>query len=181
MKTFAELEAQDLHWVRAKRAWWHLASYQLRNKDGEVYATIQREGWDMVTVDAPGNRWKIERQARFLKSRRIVVTSVGTGEPPAEFVQKGHHGILTYPDGRVFTWKALGLGMKTWVWMDAIDRPVLGFELKGFWQTRGEIHIHPESTADKAPPLLLFLGWYLILITKSDAAAAIAPIAAVFR
>lgn len=179
MKTFAELEAQDLQWVRAKTKWWKSASYQLQNTDGEVYAMIHREGWgSKVTVDATGNRWIFERRHGFFKPTRIVITSVGTGEQPAEFIQRGNSGVLNYADGRVFNWKAFGLGMTKWMWTNADQQAVLGIELKGFWQWRGEVRVNPEIAAEKAPPLLLFLGWYLILLAKDDAAAAAATIAA---
>ena len=179
MKTFEELETQDLQWVRAKTGWWKPASYELQNTDGEVYAAIHRENWSArVTVDSPGNRWTFDRQVRFFKPSRILITSVGTGEAPAEYIQKGNSGTLTYDDGRVFRWKALGLGMTKWLWTNERDQAVLGIEMKGFWKTRGEVRINPEIATEKAPPLLLFLGWYLILLAQDDSAATAATIVA---
>jgi len=172
MKSFAELETQDLQWVKAQSGWWKPAVFQLQDANGEVYASIHRGNWNsQATVDASGNRWKFERQIRFFKPTRILITSLGTGDQPAEFIQRGMHGTLTYPDGREFSWKALGLGMTKWLWTNAQQEAVLGFEMKGFWKTRGEVRINPEIAAEKAPPLLLFLGWYLILLAQDDAAA----------
>lgn len=173
MKTFDDLQNQDLQWVKAKKRWWQPPSFELQDADGEVYAAIHRENMSSrVTVDSPGNRWTFERQIRLFKPTRILITSVGTGEAPAEYIQKGSRGTLTYPDGRVFKWRALGLGMTKWMWTNVDDQAVLGFELKGFWQTRGEVRINPEIAVEKSPPLLLFLGWYLILLAQDDTAAA---------
>ncbi|MFN8531908.1 MAG: hypothetical protein U0670_25165 [Anaerolineae bacterium] len=178
MKTFAELESLDMNWVKSRTGMFQPASFQLLDHNQQVLATITRSGWGGVaTVDAPGNRWTFQRKTRWLKSF-IRITSVGTGEEPAECERHGNSSILTYPDGQTFRWKPVSwLSGSKWVWTDADGSPILGIELRGFWQTRGEVHIDPEMDVQKAPPLLLFLGWYLILLHQDEAAATAATIA----
>ncbi|MFN8529135.1 MAG: hypothetical protein U0670_11020 [Anaerolineae bacterium] len=160
MKTFAELESLDMKWVKIRTGMFMPVTFQLVDRQQQVLATLTRSGWTgIATVDAPGNRWTMERKTRLFKPSFIRITSVGTGEEPADYAVHGQGGILTYPDGREYHWKSASRFAGTkWVWTDSQGNPVLGIELRGAWQTRGEVHVDPEMDVQKAPPLLLFLG-----------------------
>lgn len=189
MKTFAELESQNLTWVKSKRR--HLfgpTHFELVDETGDVLATLTRKGgrFSAIEVDAPGNRWRIERRKYLFKRGFVSIQSIGTGEEPAVFVPKGFEGTLTYSDGRVFHWRKHTRLLKPaqWVWTTEDGDPILGIELRTTgWKTKGEISIDPDLAPDKigikAPPLLLFLGWYMILLEQDAmAAASVAMIAA---
>ncbi|MBK8027411.1 MAG: hypothetical protein IPK19_39985 [Chloroflexi bacterium] len=181
MKTLADLEQQDMSWVKARRRrLFDKPRFELRTSDGEVLASITRRGgWrSAVEVDAPGSHWLLEYKPRLFKRPQITIRSVGTGEEPAVFEPKGFEGTLTYPDGRVFTFTRHTRVFKAtrWVWALPDGSPILGIEIKSGWSTRGEISLDPDIPTDvlteKAPPLLLFLGWYLILLHEDEQAAA---------
>lgn len=187
MKTFADLQLQNLVWIKAKGN-----TYELRALDadadpkhaaaesGELIASIKKSSWsNRAEVDAVGSRWTFERQWRFFKPSVVIIRSVGTGEAPAEYVINGtSKGTLMYPDGRQFLWRSQGgvFSNPRFMWTTEAGDPIIGFEMRGILQSRGEISIEREIadqvTVAKTPPLLVFLGWYLILLDQSDSMAA---------
>lgn len=169
MKTIRELEDQNLHWVQPSM--WR-SVFELRTEDGSVLATITRTSWfkSTVEVDAVGNRWVFD--VKGLLRRSIIIRSVGTGEEPAHFVYKGiNGGELTFADGRLFLWKPSNFWGSKWVWTTAEGDPIMGFKTGGALKLNSEISLDPETEADKAPPLLVFLGWYLYLLYVESSAA----------
>lgn len=170
-KALAELESGGLKWVTPSM--WK-AEHELRTASGDVIARIHRPKWwnnVLYEVDAPGNRWIFERKG--LWNRRIEIRSIGTGGTPATFYYQGiSGGRLEYADGRVFLWKKGNFWATRWVWTTENGEPVVGFQTGGSLRINADISIAPDQDNDKAPSLLLFLGWYLINLTMQDTAAA---------
>jgi hypothetical protein len=175
MKTFAELEQQNMVWVRAEK---RRRVFELRSIDadhpeqaGDVLATIIWHGQFSASVEATGNRWEFGRKGFWRP--RYVIQSVGTGEEPAQLTRRIRRAALVYPDGREFHWKQYNsMSGIRWVWSTADDEPLMGIRLRGVFQQRGEISLDPELAAAKAPSLLLFLGWYLILLQQAESSSA---------
>jgi hypothetical protein len=174
MKTFAELEQQNMIWVRGRKG----NTYELRavnpdtpNDPGELLATLTRSNWRMsASVEATGNRWTFDRKGFWRP--RYIIRSVGTGEEPAQLTRLGGKATLTYHDGREFHWRQVNVWSgNRWVWSNAEGEPLMGIQVRGVFRQRGEISLDPELSAKKAPSLLLFLGWYLILLQQSETAA----------
>jgi hypothetical protein len=165
MKTTAELEARGLKWVSTSGL---RKNGELRADDGEVLATIRQPHiWSsLVEVEAVGNRWRFERKGFFRK--RIEITSVGTGEAPAVYVYKGNKGRLEYADGRVFLWRPGDFWGSKWVWTTEDGVPLIGFKTGGVLRLSSQMSLHPDFEDDKAPSLLIFLGWYLIMLYRED-------------
>lgn len=168
MKTLAEMSATGLKWVQRKGA------YVLMDADETILGQLRRPRWfsAKTEVDAQGNRWTFEKKG--LRHPYIEIRSLGTGEEPARFEYHGQDGDLIYPDGRVYHWRSVNWNGRTWLWADEDDQPLLGIQLAGGWTMRGEIRIDPEFTSDKAPSLLLFLGWFLVSTYYEESAAIIA-------
>jgi hypothetical protein len=171
MKTLKELSDSGLTWVEQK------GRILLQDEQGGTLGEMRRAGrfTGRFEVDAQGNRWSFERKG--FRRPHIEIRSLGTGDEPARFEYKGREGTLRYPDGTIYHWRGLGAMGRQWLWTDAEDQPVLGIEVKGSWQMRGEIRIDPAQASDKAPSLLLFLGWHLIHLYNEDSAAVVATMA----
>lgn len=167
MKTTAELEMRGLKWVRTNGL---RANGELQTDDGEVLATVRQPHiWrKMVEVEAVGNRWRFERKG-FLR-QRIEITSIGTGEAPAVYIYNGNKGRLEYADGRVFLWRSGDFWGSKWVWTNEDGVPLVGFKTGGFLRLSGQMSLHPDFEGDKAPSLLIFLGWFLIMLYHDDMA-----------
>ena len=166
-KFIEELENQELHWMQPSM--WQ-GRYELRNADDEAVATIQRSGvmQQKVEVDALGNRWLFERGG-FMKPH-ITIKSAGTGDEPARFDYNWTGGgWLTFADGRRFRWQSSNWLGNKWTWVNELDEPIMGFQTGGIFRLNGEIDIDPDVTMKtRVLPLLLFLGWYLILLHIDD-------------
>lgn len=173
MKTFKELNLQDLHW--AERNSWK-STHELLDGDDEVIATMKRTSWwrSSYEVDAPGHRWVFERKG--LWNRRIEITSAGTGDLFATFEYNWNSGgTLTMPDGRIFTWKRTDFWGNQWAWFEGENEaePVLAFSAGGFFRARAKLTFDEDTGA---PVLLVFLGWLLHTLMRQDQAATVAVV-----
>lgn len=170
MKGLNELELQGLHW---KQKGWLWRESQLLTGDDEVVATLRRPRWwsRAVEVDGIGMRWQMERRGFW--RQRIEITSLGTGESPARFDYRWTMtgGTLTFANGTSYVWKQGNLWGTKWVWTDAQGTPVMGFQTGGVFRLGSDVHLDPNSPAQT---LLVFLGWYLILLHTEDVAASAA-------
>lgn len=174
-KQLVELEHQGLQWVQTNR--WK-QNYELQDTDGDVIATIHRPSmWNTrAVVTAPGNHWTFERKGWW--RQRVVIRSVGTGEEPAQYIYHSSKGRLEYPDGRVFLWRQGNFWGSKWMWTTEDGEPLIGFQTKGFLRLGSEIELNSELASEKAPSLLIFLGWYLYTLYYEDSTAAAAGIVA---
>lgn len=166
MKSFAELENQDLRWVQPS-AWKN--EYELQTPDGSAVARIARTSWwnYKAEVEAIGNRWTFDRKGFW--QHQIEILSVGTGEEPARYFYRGKR--LVFPDGREYLWRSNIWGSK-YTWTTLSGDPIVGFQTGGMFRMNAEIDMDPEVADMKTLPLMIFLGWYLILLARQDAAAA---------
>lgn len=172
-KVLNDLELQELEWVAAN-SWQR--SFDLRDGDGEVVARLTRPTWwnSIAEIEAPGNRWRFEPYG-FWK-RRIRVRSVGTDEIIAEFIPNSwdpHKGTLQFTDGRSFHWQPSNMWGSKWVWMTDNGEPILGYRAGGLFSLKGELNIEPERADTPSFGVLVFLGWYLVLLQREDSAAVV--------
>lgn len=171
MKGWNELELQGLHW-ETENGWGFKPVYQLMTAAGEVVATMRRTHWwnNRVEIDSVGNRFLLDRKG-FLP-QRIEVQSIGTGESPATFIYELLKGRLDFDDGRTYIWRSSNWWGTKWAWTTEEGVPLIGFEVQGMFKQKGLIHVDNRTFSLDKPPLLLFLGWYLIMLYYQDAAAA---------
>lgn len=168
-KDFNELELQNLRWVQAK-GW--SRDFNLVNSEGEITGTIKRPRWwndSYAEVDAPGNRWSFQRMGFW--QRRIIVKSLGTGNEIATCFYGRGKDKLVLTDGRIFYWKQANFWGSKHIWMLENDKPIIGFKAGGFLSFSGEMDIDPSVIDMKSLGLLVFMGWYLILLQRSDASS----------
>lgn len=176
-KTLADLELHELKWIPAN-SWQR--NFDLKDDEGEVVARLRRPSiWNSVAeIEAPGNRWRFEPYG-FWK-RRIRVRSVGTGEIFAEFTPNTwnmHNGTLQFADGRVFHWRSSDIWGSKWVWTTDDGEPILGYRVGGLFSFKGELNIEPEQADTPSFGVLVFLGWYMVMLAREDSAAATVVVA----
>jgi hypothetical protein len=169
-KSLAELELQELQWVPTNQ--WQ-RSFDLKDGAGEVVARLKHTSiWNQVAeIEAPGNRWRFEPYG-FWK-RRIRVRSVGTDEVIAAFTPDTwnmHQGTLHFDDGRVYHWRQSNLWGSKWAWSTDDGDPVLGYHTGGLFSFKGNLSIEPERADSPSFGVLVFLGWYLVLLQRADSA-----------
>lgn len=172
MKAFDELENLNIQWVQPS-AW--KRDYELQTEDGEVLARLHLHTWnDKADLEALGNRWGFDTRGFF--NRITEVTSVGTGEVYASYSH--NKKTLTLHDGRTFRFKQINFWGNKWSWVDATDTPVVGFQTGGAFRYNSDIHMDAEMAEMRSMPVLVYLGWYLLIKTREAAASTTAVIAA---
>jgi hypothetical protein len=172
-KSLRELELQELTWVPAN-GWQR--SFDLKDEDGTVVARLQRPSWwnSIGEIEAPGNRWRFEPYG-FWK-QRIRVRSVGLDAVIAEYTPNTwntHEGTLRFSDGRCFYWQSSDLWGSKWAWVTADGEPILGYRTGGLFSFKGELNIEPDLVDEAGFGVLVFLGWYLVLLNRENGAAAV--------
>lgn len=169
MKDYKELDLQELEWVQTGQL---NQQSELRDPNGEVIAELKRPRWfsRYAEVDAPGHRWSFEPKGVF--RRKIIVKSIGTDEEVAVFNYGFTNGTLNFADGRVYHWRQSNFWGTKWAWTTEDGEPIVGFEGKGLLRYRGEMSIAPAASEISHLTMLVFLGWYLVMLHYEDAAAA---------
>ena len=173
MKTFEDLRGRTLTWTRT--GFW-ARKYELRAEDGEIFGTMSpmRGRRSRVAVRILNLNVTFERARRGAKRQRkhhyVVITSVGLESEIGSHAYQAEKGILTLADGQTFTWKnKIHLLKKTeWVWMTPDGAEIVSFKAAGRWGNNGQISIDPAVEAKRGLPLLVALGWYLILLYQDE-------------
>ncbi len=171
-KKWEDLDIQELTWKK-NGTWSGMFDYTLQDADGSAVASIKRPNWwsTRIEIDAPGNRWSLERKG-FWK-HTIKITSLATDDIAAVFHYRWNsEGHVEMADGRVYYWKSHSIWGSRWAWTDADGKPLIGFHKAGVFVPRGELYFDAETETMRSVPLLVFLGWYLVLLHTMDSAAA---------
>ena len=165
MKSFNDLESQNVRWQQ--QSVWN-SNYDLLADDGSAVATMRRPSmWKTaVEIEAVGNRWRFERKGFW--QNRIEATSIGTGELAATFHAGMTRGKVELVDGRVFHWQQSNWWGTKWSWTDEHGEPIMGFQTGGAFRLNGELNLDPQVMEAKTMSLLVFLGWYLIVLAHED-------------
>jgi hypothetical protein len=160
MKSFDELESQSLRWVQKSTAFKY--NWELQTDDGEIIASMrQKSMWSYeFDLDAVGQRWEFENKG--ILGQRIEIRSVGTGDLVATHYMLKNR--LEFASGKHYHWKHGDLwGMKCG-WVDDDEKPIVGFQAEGFLKWESNVLMHPEANATKSLSLLVFFGWYLMVM-----------------
>jgi hypothetical protein len=81
-------------------------------------------------------------------------------------------GTLELADGRTVDLRSANFWQSQWVWHEK-DQPLILFKGRhGIVKAKGAVEIQPGSAGLPGTPLLVLLGWYLILLHAEDANAA---------
>lgn len=169
MKTFEELNGRALHWKR------HKGAYELIAEDGEIFGTLRMKGWrNRAEVDVLGARVILKREMRWFR-QMIQITSEGSEQEIATYTFGYRESTLTLPGGRVFHWrKEKGLFNQSWRWETPEGSIVVGFQPKaGLLSMGSTLAISPDAETKRGLPLLVALGWYMMLLRIQDASASV--------
>lgn len=177
MLTFQQMAGQPLTWEQPKRA---AHRYELRAGDTTL-ATLRWESAfhaRAIAQTADGAAWSFERKG-FGGSSVLVSSSFSTGATFKRFGW-GSNGQLTLPDGRAWRWEQQGHWGTSWAWLGTDGQPLVKLQQQaGFFKMTGLVQIAPGAESLPELPLLVLLGWYLMVIMADDAATSAAVTAVV--
>jgi hypothetical protein len=166
MKKIQELATQELLWAQPARL---KQEFELRAGD-EVLATLRWQRSSLAIAETADQIWTFKREGFW--HPRITVRLPGSDDNVATF-QPGWAGggTLDLGPGKQLRFGAANFWHSQWDWLDAQNQPFVHFKShQGLLKVEGEVTI--EASAVKSPdlPLLVVLGWYLLVLFARDAA-----------
>ena len=152
--------ARNLVWVQASR---RARTFELRSGE-DVVGTLHVPRGFFADAEMAGNHWTFERQG-FWHSR-VTVRIAGSDAEVALFLARWTGGgSLELPRGRKLRFSSVNLLRSEWVWQESTEAPLVRFKgPHGLLRARAQVDISPNAVGDPDMPLLLLLGWYLILL-----------------
>ena len=167
MRTIQEAAQSYLHWHQPRA---FRREYELWAGD-ELLATLWSPGSSfsaLMGAKIGTSEYSLMREGFFRDL--IAVREVGAVGVAAYFRQGAVEGELALPDDRGYRWKVMSLWSNRWAFVDESDRPLVSFQKRAGC----DVEIDPAALALPELPILVILGWYLLL-QKRGAAAAVHP------
>src|ERR1700730_10112241 len=158
---------QELLWIQPAAL---RREHELRAGD-EVVATLRFQRGSLADAEADGHHWTFKRQGFW--QPRITIRVAGSDADIAVF--RPHWaggGTLELIDGPTVRLSSANFWQSEWVWQEK-DQPLMLFKGRhGIVKAKGAVEIQPGAAGRPDTPLLVLLGWYLILLHAEDANAA---------
>jgi hypothetical protein len=162
MNPLNEAIRQDLQWQHPNM---FQRVYELRGNATELFATLQYRG--MVSSQAIGEASGVHLvfQLEGIIKSRCIVTDAETNTAVASIQRKARGGTVVLTNGKQYEWSKLNFWGTNWGWLDVNHQSVVTFSRNKHLEFAPSI----EHALDDLP-LLAMLGWYLLLLQRSEAA-----------
>jgi hypothetical protein len=173
MIALREAASSNLSWQQPRAM---KAEYELRAGD-ELLATLWKSGAFGMAMEAEIGTARFTLKAEGFLRSRITVQGAGVAGGPVVFFRTGFlgGGQLALPDGWSHRWKMTSFWGSRWAFVDDSDRPLVSFASRhGFLRAGCDVEIAPGALARPELPVLVVMGWYLLLRMREDSAAAAA-------
>jgi len=173
VRPISETVGDELLWIQPAA---RKREHELRAGD-DVIAALRFQRGSLADAEAEGQHWTFKRQGFW--QPRVTVRLPGSDADVAVF--RPHWaggGTLEFADGRSARLSSANFWHSEWVWQEK-DQPLMLFKGRhGIVKAKGAVEIQPAAAGRPDTPLLVLLGWYLILLHADDTAAATAGAAA---
>jgi hypothetical protein len=159
MKKINELAGRELVWVQPARL---KEEFELRAGD-EVIATLRWQRSSLAIAETADQSWTFKREGFW--HPRVTVRIPGSDDNIATF-QPGWAGggTLDLDPGKQLRFGAPNFWHSQWDWLDPHNQPLVHFKShQGLLKVEGEVAIEPAAIKSPDMPLLVVLGWYLLV------------------
>ena len=160
MRSLDEVVGQDLLWTPSKSA---RRSYELRAGE-ELVGTLSWQRGSLAVADIADRHWTFKREGFW--HPRVTVRVAGSASDIAIF-RPGWSGAgtLELSPSRRIQWSAPNMWHTQWAWQETDGRPLVHFKGRQGWtKHEGYVEVEPGATALPELPLLVSLGWYLLVL-----------------
>jgi hypothetical protein len=172
MRKINDVATGELMWVQPAR---RKQEFELRAGD-EVVGTLRFERSSLAMGETADQSWTFKREGFW--HPRITIRVPGSDANVAVFSPGWAGGGTLDIDGRQLRFVAANFWHSQWDWVDAQNKPVVHFKShQGLLKTEGQVEIETEAIQSPDLPLLVVLGWYLLVLFARDAAASLAVVA----
>jgi len=174
MRAIRDLSGQELRWSS-------ISPWQRRfalHAAGELVARLRWEKafGSLAHAETASATWTFKRYG-FL--RPAVSVRVPGSDADVATLEMGWVGRGTFhaPEERKYGWVNASFWRSSWNWIDAQGEPLVLFEPE-FLKRAASVRLAPGATDSPDLPLLVCLGWYLMVLMADDAGAVAAAAAA---
>ncbi|MGD8760137.1 MAG: hypothetical protein PVJ07_07770, partial [Anaerolineales bacterium] len=171
MKSIESVDPGKLKWKQTRFA---VHEFKLRSGEdlvGEMYWTEWLS--DRAVAECADGCWHMDRPDFF--RHRVVVREQGTGKDIAIFEKNWFgEGRLIFADGHSYEWFRTKAFWNHWALATAEDEVV--FEIRDatrWFKHQADVVLHSAAEVEKELPLLILIGWYLVVMAIQDSAAVV--------
>lgn len=166
MKPFAEA-GNRLLWVRPSPDG---KLYKLQSGDEDVAVLRwEKSTGSLAQAETSTGKWTLKRIG-YLQPR-LSVRRAGSEQDLAWFEPGvGGGGAVHLASGHIFRWSS-NFWRAEWAWVNAAGKHGVKFHRQFSEKEReGTVQIEPGVLPERELPILIVLGWYLIILQTEDAA-----------
>jgi hypothetical protein len=170
MRALHDAAPSNLSWQQPRAL---KAEYELRAGD-ELLAILRKSGSFGKSMEAEIGTARFTLKTEGFFRGRITVREAGATGEPAVFSRAGFLGLgqIALPDGRSYGWKMRSFWGGRWAFADDSDRSLVSFTSRNrFFRAGCEVEIAPGALARPELPVLILLGWYLLLRRREDSSS----------
>jgi hypothetical protein len=168
MRSIAEVAGSELLWVQPSMM--HQA-FELRAGD-EVVATLAFQRSSLATAQTAEQSWTFKREGFW--HPHVTARVADSDQNLAVF--RPHWmggGTLDLGDAGQLRFGAANFWHTQWDWQTSQGKSLVHFKSQhGFLKSGAQVEIEPDEATNPDLPLLVVLGWYLLVLFARDAAAA---------
>ena len=155
-------------------------AYELRSADSAAgYLRFEKSCGSLASAEVASQKWTFKRTGFLAPS--ITVRSANREADLAVFRPHwGRGGTLHFADGHQAQWRCTNFWGSEWAFLGNDNHSIVRFRHhEGFFKASAQLEFEPSSAALPDFPLLVALGWYLMILAADDAAAVIATSAGI--
>ena len=133
----------------------------------------------LANAQTAGQQWTFKREGFW--HPQVTVREQGSDDNVAVFKPGWTGGgTLELPEGRQLRFGAANFWHSQWEWSEPAGKALIHFKSHpGLLRMEGQVDIDSEAVSLPELPLLVVLGWYLLILFARDSAAAGATAAVV--
>ncbi len=175
MEILSDAAISKLYWVQPKTL---KRQFELRTENN-LFGTLDFETTlgTLATAKNATGHWTFKRVG-FLNPR-VTIREIGADNDFAIYHPKfWDDGWLNCTDGKNFHWKSVNFWETEWGFTNAQEQLLftlkLGVEKLKFsdiLKTQAVVNVDPQGSILAELPLLLMLGWYLMILHQDDTTA----------
>jgi hypothetical protein len=178
MEAISTAMGLQLYWVQPKT---FERRFELRTED-DLFGDVRFEKafGTLATASSATGRWTFKRVG-FLNPR-VTIREAGASDDRAVYWPKFWRGDgwLEFVKGSKFHWKSTNFWGSEWGFFNVQEELLFVLKqggekhkLSDLLKTQGVVEIGPQGHGEAELPLLLLLGWYLVVLHQEDAAVVV--------
>jgi hypothetical protein len=145
-----------------------------------IFARIdfQKMTGSLAVAECDSDRWTFKRVGFF--NPRVTIRQEGTEVDRGIYTPKwsGASGTLQMADGTSYQWRSANFWATRMEWSDSTGKALVTFrsgvdnsKFSDVFKTQATLEFSPEARPASELPLLVLLGWYLVILHHEDTAA----------